>query len=105
MGGTSVPLRLSYNSQNWRKDSSWTWKMGVDVGYGFGWRLLAGSLTPVYSGWWTVNHYVYTDSTGAEYRLEDNSGGIWRSREGIFLEYDAGTGRLYFPNGNCWEFG
>jgi hypothetical protein len=79
--------------------------MGVDVGYGFGWRLLAGSLTPVYSGWWTVNHYVYTDSTGAEYRLEDNSGGIWRSREGIFLEYDAGTGRLYFPNGNCWEFG
>ena len=99
-GGTSVPLRLSYNSQNWRKDSAWTWKMGVDVGYRFGWRLLAGSLTPVYSGWWTVNHYVYTDSTGAEYRLEDNSGGIWRSREGIFLEYDAGTGRLYFPGGS-----
>ena len=52
-GGTAVPMRLSYNSQNWRKDAAATWKLGTDVGFGFGWKMLAGSLTPVYSGWWT----------------------------------------------------
>lgn len=52
-----------------------------------------------------MNHYLYTDSTGAEYRLDQNSGGVWTSKEGIFLSYDAATGRLYFPSGTYWEFG
>jgi RHS repeat-associated protein len=104
-GGSAVPLRMSYNSQNWRKDPGGVWKIGNDVGFGFGWKMLAGSLTPVYSGWWVVNHYLYTDSTGAEYRLDQNSGGVWTSKEGIFLSYDAATGRLYFPSGTYWEFG
>ena len=100
-----MPFRFSYNSQNWRYDSSGVWKMGTDVGYGWGWKLLAGSLTPVYSDWFTVHHYKFTDATGAEYRLDSAAGGIWTSSEGIFLEYDAAAGRLYFPNGMFWEFG
>ncbi|MFN0104740.1 MAG: hypothetical protein ACKV2U_21960 [Bryobacteraceae bacterium] len=104
-GGTAVPFRLSYNSQNWRKDSGGIWMLGADVGFGWGWKMLVGSLTPVYSSWWTVNHYLYTDNTGAEYRLDTNAGGVWTSKEGIFLSYDSATGRLYYPGGNFWEFG
>jgi hypothetical protein len=100
-----VPFRLSYNSQNWRKDPSGTWLLGTDVGYGFGWKMLAGSLTPVYSDWYTIHHYVYTDSSGAEYDLDVNSSGIWRATKGIFVEYDATAQRLYFPGGSYWEFG
>jgi len=104
-GGTAVPIHLSYNSQNWRKDGSGTWLLGTDVGFGFGWKLLAGSLTPVYSDWFTVNHYLYTDSTGAEYVLGTvTGGGKWRSKESIYIEYDPATRRLYFPSGVYWEF-
>lgn len=49
-GGLSLALGLTYNSQNWRMDSSPSgplyWKLGDDIGYGFGWSLSAGSLTP-----------------------------------------------------------
>ena len=53
-GGTAVPFRLSNNSQNWRKDPGGTWMLGTDVGFGWGWKMLAGSLTPVYSDWYTI---------------------------------------------------
>jgi len=56
-GGWSVGFALSYNSQVWRQDSGGTWNYGRNVGYGFGWKLQAGSLTPVYAGWWNyVSH-------------------------------------------------
>lgn len=41
--GWKVGLNLSYNSQNWRQDTA-TWNLGKDVGYGYGWKLQAGSL-------------------------------------------------------------
>ena len=44
-GGWGVGFNLTYNSQNWRQDPAGTWKLGQDVGYGFGWKMLAGSLT------------------------------------------------------------
>lgn len=72
-GGWSVPLGLSYNSQNWLKDSGGTWKLGDDSGYGFGWRLMAGALIPYWSDPNTLAHYTFIDATGAEYRLEVNS--------------------------------
>ena len=103
-GGTAVPFRLSYNSQNWRKDPAKAWLLGTDVGFGFGWKMLAGALTPVYSDWFTIHHFVYTDATGAEYDLDVNNGGIWRSKTGLFVEYDASERRLYFPGGSYWEF-
>ncbi len=44
--GMGATFALNYNLQNWRKDSAGTWKLGRDVGYGFGWKLLAGAVTP-----------------------------------------------------------
>jgi len=102
-GGWGVPFALTYNSQNWRKDSNGHWKLGQDVGYGFGWRLLAGSITPVFSDLLTVHHYIVTDATGAEYRLTVNSGGVWTSRETTYVKYDANQAKLFFTDGTSWE--
>jgi hypothetical protein len=105
--GWSVGFALSYNSQNWRWDpgSGANWKFGRDVGYGWGWRLMAGSITPVFSDPYTITHYVFTDSTGAEYRIDQNSGGVWSSKESAYVYFDANQNRLYFTNGSFWEFG
>ena len=104
-GGMSVPFALSYNSQMWRKDAGGTWKLGRDVGYGFGWRLQAGSITPVYADG-QLHHFVFTDSTGAVYRLSVcTDGHIWKSVESVFFEFDVTTGRLWFPNGSFWLMG
>ena len=47
-GGMSLPIGLNYNSQNWRKDviggSNVTWNYGRDLGYGYGFKLGAGSM-------------------------------------------------------------
>jgi len=82
-----------------------TWKLGRDSGYGFGWKFLAGSLTPYYSDWLHVHHYLSTDSTGAEYRLDQQANGIWYSRESVYVRYDPVQKQLYFPDGSFWEFG
>ena len=69
--GLSASFNLSYNSQNWRNDSVLDWQFDGDVGYGFGWRLLAGSITPVWNtGGMTAAYFLFMDSTGAEYRLD-----------------------------------
>ena len=47
------------------------------------WRLQAGALTPSWSDHWTIHHWTFTDSTGAEYRLTENVGGVWRGKEGL----------------------
>jgi len=104
-GGWGVSFALSYNSQLWRKDAAATWKLGRDVGYGFGWRLMAGSITPYWSDPYTIHHYIFTDSTGAEYRLDVNAGGIWTTREGLYVEYDAAAKKLFFPDGSFWYMG
>jgi len=94
-----VPFNLTYNSQNWRKDDGGTWNMGQDVGYGYGWKLFAGALTPQYAPGLVLHHYLFTDATGAEYRLDVNTGGVWTSRESIYVTFDSNTNRLYFNNG------
>ena len=106
-GGWSVGFNLSYNSQNWREDPGGIWQLGADTGYGYGWKLQAGSLTPIYQDYWTIHHWFFIDSTGAEYRLDQssNNGTIWTSLEGVYLTFDAGAGRLYFPDGSFWVFG
>ncbi len=103
--GWGVGFNLAYNSQNWRYDSGGNWEFGGDVGYGFGWRLLAGSITPVFSDPYTVSYYLFTDSTGAEYRLDQNNGGIWSSKESIYLYYDPNATTLHFRDGSFWYFG
>jgi hypothetical protein len=68
-GGWSANLMLSYNSQMWRKDGSVVWNVGKDIGYGLGWRLQAGSVYRVYFGG-SLQAVIFTDATGAEYRME-----------------------------------
>ena len=46
--GLAAKFNLTYNSQNWRSDTAGLWNLGADVGYGYGWKLLAGAITPVY---------------------------------------------------------
>jgi RHS repeat-associated protein len=104
-GGNSVQINLAYNSTNWRQDPGGTWKLGGDVRYGFGWKLLAGSLTPIWGINWALDHYLFTDSTGAEYRLDQNSNNVWTSKDSTYVAYDANAGRLWFPNGAFWLFG
>jgi RHS repeat-associated protein len=104
-GGWSLPLGLSYNSQNWRKDAASSWSDSSDIGYGFGWTLTPGSIRPVYSGINTVHHYRYTDSTGAQYMLNLSESGWWRTTEGPLFRFDAATSRLWFPDGSFWYMG
>ena len=73
-GGMSRPIALNYNSQNWRKDvisgsvgSTVTWNYGRDLGYGYGFKLGAGSMQLFFNANWGVDHSTFTDSTGTEY--------------------------------------
>ncbi len=104
-GGWSVGFNLTYNSQNWRKDPGGTWQLGQDVGYGYGWKLLAGSLLPLENPDYAIGEYLFTDATGAQYHLNQNNSGIWTSLESIYVYYNANTGVLYFANGSFWVMG
>jgi len=111
--GWTVPLGLTYNSQNWRQDNGTNWQLGTDVGYGFGWKMQIGSITPYYAGYGNgIHHYVFTDGTGAEYRLDQNTcnampcpAGIWSSTQGIYVWFDANANVLHFKNGTFWTMG
>ncbi len=61
-----------------------------------------GSITPYYAGWTSgVDHYVYTDGTGAQYRLDQNNSGVWTS---LCRGFTSGSMRTrisyFFPMGN-----
>jgi hypothetical protein len=64
-GSWSVGFNLTYNSQNWRQDTAGTWQLGLDTGYGYGWRFQAGSLTPLYSSAWVLAGYLFIDAPPA----------------------------------------
>jgi hypothetical protein len=55
--------------------------------------MLIDSITPYHrSNWSGVDHYAYTDGTGAQHRLEQNNGNVWsRSRRCTFW-FDANAG-------------
>jgi hypothetical protein len=104
--GQQFPLGLSYDSQNWRQDSSFNWQLGNDTGYGFGWKLQFGSVTPYYNqDWVVVDHYVFTDGSGADYRLDVYNGYVWSSSQSAYVWFDASVGRLHFSDGSFWEMG
>jgi hypothetical protein len=104
-GGRGQTFVLSNNSQFWREDAGRTWQLARDVGYGLSWRLQVGSLTPYYQLDWTIDHYLFIDSTGAEYRFSRNTNGVWTCGGGIYASYDANANRLYFPDGSFWVMG
>ncbi|MEZ5355296.1 MAG: hypothetical protein R2762_21895 [Bryobacteraceae bacterium] len=99
--GMAVGISLNYNSQNWRRYNGVTWKLGQDAGYGYGWRVLAGSVTPFWKNYYEMDHWVFTDNTGAEYRLDQQSSGVWTSKE-TYVTYDSNQNRLYFNDGSFW---
>ncbi len=104
--GTTVPVGLVYNSQNWRQDNSVNWKLGNDVGFGFGWQMLIGSITPYESPYYGgIDHYVYTDSTGAQYSLTVNNGGVWSGTNGAYVWFDSNRDVLHFRDGSFWVMG
>jgi RHS repeat-associated protein len=103
--GLGAGLALVYNSENWLQTPSGAWNLGADVGYGYGWTLQFGALIPVYANYSTVAYYQFTDSSGARYRLDQNSGNVWTSKNGIYAAYDANTGILHFRDGSTWQFG
>jgi hypothetical protein len=101
--GLSVPLALTYNSQNWRLDQNGNnWNLGMDNGAGYGWQLQIGSITPYYSSPWDVAFYVFRDATGAEYRLDQDNNGIWTSKDSIYVSFDDQWDILYFNDGSQW---
>lgn len=104
-GGSGAAISLSYNSQNWRQDPGGEWQLGRDIGYGYGWRLSAASLTPIYDSIWELDHYEFTDATGAQYRLDQNNNGVWSSKQSIHVYYNPSNLSLYFPDGSFWVFG
>ena len=104
-GGWSVGFNLTYNSQNWRKDPV-IWQLGEDVGYGYGWKLLAGSLLAFNTPNEGIGEYLFTDATGAQYHLNQNNGsGIWTSLESVYVTYDSNAGKLHFNDGSFWVMG
>ena len=101
--GLAIGLALSYNSQVWRYGDGMSWNLGTDVGYGYGWKLMAGSIFPVYASG-AVSYYIFTDATGADYRLDVPSSGHYWSREGSYhLHFDPATNRLHFNDGSFWQ--
>ena len=103
---SSVAVALSYNSQIWRHDNGGDWMLGQDVGYGLGWRLSPGSITPFWNGTYytQLDHYTFTDSSGAEYRLykDPSHPALYISKESIYVTFDSNTNRLWFNNGTFW---
>ena len=103
---SSIAVGLSYNSQIWRHDNGGDWMLGQDVGYGLGWRLSPGSLTPFWNGayYTRLDHYTFTDSSGAEYRLykDPANPSLYISKESIYVTFDSDSNRLWFNNGTFW---
>ena len=115
-GGMGLGIGLNYNSQNWREDAGGvTWNYGRDIGYGYGFRIGAGSIQQFVGANWQVDHWTFTDSSGAEYRLDrqvtqdgtatSTTSGIWATTtDGATFLYNSSTNRLYFPSGMFWQF-
>ena len=104
--GTQIPVGLVYNSQNWRQDNGVNWNLGADVGFGYGWQMLIGSITPYHTDFLgDVDHYVYTDATGAQYLLNVNTGGVWSSKQSVYVWFDSNANKLHFRDGSFWVMG
>ena len=103
--GWTVP-GLVYKRRTGGRMAGSTGRLGNDVGYGFGWQMLIGSITPYYQPQsWAIDHYVYTDSTGAQYLLTVNSGGVWSGTNGVYVWFDSNTDELHFRDGSFWAMG
>ena len=99
--GWGATIALSYNSQIWKRTGTTNSELAVDVGYGLGWLLQAGSIVP-------SAPYTFRDSTGAEYLLDQCVSGICTSKQGTYVTFDSTatpSPKLYFPDGSFWVMG
>ncbi|MGA3044868.1 MAG: hypothetical protein ABSF54_29175, partial [Bryobacteraceae bacterium] len=103
--GLTAAFNLTYNSQNWTVgNGSISWAEGVDVGYGFGWQLMLGSLMAVDADP-SGMEYMYTDASGAQYRMVILNGTVWTGNASFYAWYDSSTNRLWFRDGSFWVMG
>ena len=49
--------------------------------------------------------FVFTDNTGAEYRLDQHNGAVWWPVQGINIWFDANADKLHFKDGTFWTMG
>ncbi len=105
--GSSLPIALSYNSQNWRLDANGNiWNLSEDWNAGFGWTFQFGSVLPYYSDATnTTDHYEYQDPSGAIYRLDQNNNGVWSGKLSNYVWYDSNANILHFRDGSFWYMG
>ena len=102
-GGNGIGFNLSYNAQNWRQDPGGTWQLGRDLGYGYGWRLQAGSLTPVYDN--PIPLIITSSPTPpAPLPLAVNTNGVWSSQESVHIYYNAAPIICTSPMAACGEW-
>ena len=111
--GWSVPIGLAYNSQNWRQDvqtspaATYNWNLGQDLGYGYGWQLQLGSIVPFYNGvvYGQIDHYLFTDSTGAQHALKPGPNSLWTDQDSLYIGFDPVASVLHFRDGTFWKMG
>ena len=65
---------------------------------------MAGSIRSYWNSW-SIDHFVFTDATGAQYRLDQQNGNVWSSKQSIYLWYDYSTSLLHFKDGSYWYMG
>ena len=104
-GGLKASFNLSYNSQNWVVTSGTTsFIQNADVGYGFGWQLMLGSIMPIIGPSESLE-YWYTNASGAQSRMTTNNNGVWTGNASFYAWYDSNTNRLWFRDGSFWVTG
>jgi RHS repeat-associated protein len=64
---------------------------------------MAGAIFPIYSDPYTFSHYIFIDSSGTEYKLNFNDGGVWRGAWGVHVRYDEAAHKVYFNDGSFWQ--
>ena len=101
--GVSAVVVLSYNSQLSLGDTSGTKWIGIDSGFGFGWRLGIAAIVPQLKDG-AISGYTYVDGHGSEYVLTQN-GKIWVSLQSQYLTWDPALAVLRFASGKTYKFG
>jgi len=104
-GGLTAAFNLTYNSQNWVVTSGTTsFVENADVGYGFGWQLMLGSIMPVI-GPSEALQYWYTNASGAQFPMTINNNGVWTGSASFYAWYDSNLNILHFRDGSFWIMG
>jgi len=53
----------------------------------------------------TLSYFLFTDATGAQYKLDQQSGNVWSTKQGAFVWFDASSYQLSLADGTKWSFG